>query len=122
LVGLNESGKTTILEALNFLTYKIENLDPLNLHGYSVKDVHELIPISKRSNFNGKILIKMGFQLDEKDKDKIYNFLDKCESVVEKTDNQELIEYCYGHYSNSNLSVCLSNLRYSFGNLFSTLE
>lgn len=60
LVGLNESGKTTILEALNFFSYKAETLNPLNLPGYTVKDVHELIPISKRSNFNDDISIKVG--------------------------------------------------------------
>ncbi len=75
LVGLNESGKTTILEALNFLTYKYENLDPLDLRGYSVKDVHELIPIAKRSNFNDKIKIKVGYKLDDEDKEKIIKFL-----------------------------------------------
>lgn len=75
LVGLNESGKTTILEALNFFTYKYESLDPLNLPGYSVKDVHELIPISKRSNFNGEIKIKVGFRLDDKDKEEIKKFM-----------------------------------------------
>ena len=31
LVGLNESGKTTFLEALNFFIYKSETLDPLNM-------------------------------------------------------------------------------------------
>ncbi len=75
LVGLNESGKTTILEALNFLTYKTETLDPLNLHGYSIKDVHELIPISKRSNFNGEVKICVGYTLDEDDKKKITTFV-----------------------------------------------
>src|SRR5438128_9169563 len=67
LVGLNESGKTTVLEALNFLSYRPETLDPLNLPGYSVKDVHELIPINKRSNFNDTIQIQAGYQFDEED-------------------------------------------------------
>ena len=71
LVGLNESGKTTVLEAIDFLSYKTETLGPLNLPGYSVKNVHELIPISKRSNFNDKIVIKAGFEADETDNEKI---------------------------------------------------
>ena len=57
LVGLNESGKTTILEAINFFGYKQETLDPLELPRYSIDDVHDLIPISKRDNFNGQISI-----------------------------------------------------------------
>lgn len=77
LVGLNESGKTTILEAINFFTYKTETLDPLNLQGYSVKDVHELIPVSKRSNFNDKVKIKVGYKLDENDNMEIKKFLEK---------------------------------------------
>jgi predicted ATP-dependent endonuclease of OLD family/5S rRNA maturation endonuclease (ribonuclease M5) len=75
LVGLNESGKTTILEALNFFHYKSESLDPLNLHGYSVNDVHELIPISKRSNFNDTISIRVGFVFDDEDNKKLRKFL-----------------------------------------------
>ncbi|CAN5855717.1 hypothetical protein BH24ACI1_BH24ACI1_20910 [soil metagenome] len=75
LVGLNESGKTTILEALNFFSYKAETLNPLNLPGYTVKDVHELIPISKRSNFNDDISIKVGFELDDEDNKKLKEFL-----------------------------------------------
>lgn len=66
LVGLNESGKTTILEALNFLSYKSETLDPLDLPGYSVKDVHDLIPINRRANFNDSIVIEAGYEFSTK--------------------------------------------------------
>jgi len=56
LVGLNESGKTTILEAINWCSPNLDkSLDPLDLPGYNIADAHTLIPISKRSNFNGKI-------------------------------------------------------------------
>jgi len=75
LVGLNESGKTTFLEALNFFIYKSETLDPLNLYGYSITDVHDLIPISKRSNFNDTISIRAGFEVDAEDNTKIRKFL-----------------------------------------------
>lgn len=66
LVGLNESGKTTILEAINFFSTR-SDLDPLNLPGYATKDVHELIPISKRSNFNDSISVSIGFECDRED-------------------------------------------------------
>lgn len=75
LVGLNESGKTTILEALNFFTYKAETLDPLDLPGYSVEDVHELIPMGKRFNFNDNITITVGYALDDGDIKAIRNYL-----------------------------------------------
>jgi predicted ATP-dependent endonuclease of OLD family len=65
LVGLNESGKTTILEAINYFAYKPEKLDGLELKNYEVEDIHSLIPINKRDNFNGKILISAEIELDE---------------------------------------------------------
>lgn len=75
LVGLNESGKTTILEALNSQAHKLESLDPLDLPGYANHDPHELIPISKRSNFNDSISIEVGYELDTTDKAKLKNFI-----------------------------------------------
>lgn len=67
LVGLNESGKTTILEAINFFSYKTESLEPLDLKGYSIEDPHSLIPIASRSNFNGEVSISVTLQCDEED-------------------------------------------------------
>lgn len=74
LIGLNESGKTTILEALNFLAGGAA-LDPLNLQGYSIKDVHDLIPIGSRANFNDDIVIRAGYELDSADNEMIANHL-----------------------------------------------
>ena len=71
LVGLNESGKTTILEAINFFSYKQETLEPLDLPRYTITDVHDLIPISKRENFNGNISITVGLSLDNHDESEI---------------------------------------------------
>jgi predicted ATP-dependent endonuclease of OLD family len=75
LVGLNESGKTTILQALNFTGFKSETLDPLDLHGYSISDVHELIPISKRANFNDEIVVETGYEFSIEDSEKLSNLL-----------------------------------------------
>lgn len=74
LVGLNESGKTTILEAMNFLAGGAD-FNPLNLQGYSIKDVHDLIPIGKRANFNAEILIRAGYELDDEDNRKMADYL-----------------------------------------------
>lgn len=71
LIGLNESGKTTLLEAINSLGYKQENLDLLNPSGNFSGDLYDLIPISQRSNFNGKITIKAGYLLNENDEENI---------------------------------------------------
>lgn len=67
LVGLNESGKTTILEAINYFAYKPESLNALELDNYEVDDIHNLIPINKRDNFNGRIQIEAGIELDTDD-------------------------------------------------------
>lgn len=71
LVGLNESGKTTILEAINYFAYKPESLNALELDNYDVGDIHNLIPINKRDNFNGRIQIEAGIELDDEDIDEI---------------------------------------------------
>ena len=71
LVGLNESGKTTVLEAINHFTYKTETLEPLELKGYSISDPHSLIPIAHRSNFNGEVKIKVGLQCEKDDEARI---------------------------------------------------
>jgi len=75
LVGLNESGKTTILEAINAFTYKTEALEPLELPRYSINDVHELIPICKRENFNDSVKIIVGLALEEDDEKEIRKYL-----------------------------------------------
>lgn len=62
LVGLNESGKTTILEAID--SFKNTPILPNNL-----------IPKSKRANFNSDIEVKAKFSLEKEDIQKISDFL-----------------------------------------------
>ncbi len=67
LVGLNESGKTTILEALSFLENEI---------GY--KKAHTLIPKSRKSDFDDTIEVHATIHLDEQDQEEIAEF---CRSI-----------------------------------------
>lgn len=67
LIGLNESGKTTVLEALNYFSYKPETIDILNIPGAIIKDVHDAIPLSERGNFNGSISIEAHLEFDPSD-------------------------------------------------------
>ena len=93
LVGLNESGKTTILEAINFFSHKTETLDVLGLDSYSIDDIHNLIPINKRDNFNDSIIIEAGLELSPDDikeiKKEIYNsneiVVSECSQTVSYT-------------------------------------
>ncbi|MGJ9421240.1 ATP-dependent nuclease [Aeromicrobium sp. CF3.5] len=68
LVGLNESGKTTILEAIFCFSYGSENMDAINPGLESLRDPEQWIPISQRANFNEPILISATVSLDKADK------------------------------------------------------
>ena len=64
LVGLNESGKTSILEAINVFKNDINK-----------NDIHTLIPKKLQSNFNDVVSIEAEVKIDEDDKTKIVNSL-----------------------------------------------
>jgi predicted ATP-dependent endonuclease of OLD family len=71
LVGLNESGKTTILEAIFCFTYGAENLDALDPSMASLREPERWIPIASRGNFNDTIKIVAVISLDEQDTQKL---------------------------------------------------
>lgn len=66
LVGLNESGKTTILEAIN----NISNPTPL-------ESQYELIPKNEAGGFNGSVKISATISIDESDKSKISEYINE---------------------------------------------
>jgi predicted ATP-dependent endonuclease of OLD family len=67
LIGLNESGKTTILEAIFCFSYGAENLDAIDPSMKSLRDPERWIPISRRGNFNETIEIRADVVLSEDD-------------------------------------------------------
>jgi predicted ATPase len=67
LIGLNESGKTTILEAIFCFSYGAEDLQVINPTLASLRDPEQWIPISKRANFNDTIQIGAIVGLDQSD-------------------------------------------------------
>ena len=64
LVGLNESGKTTILEALSNFVTKEETVS----ESANSEDNLSLVPIVKKANFTGNILVSAIVELTEEDK------------------------------------------------------
>ena len=84
IVGLNESGKTTILEALSFFydNHKKEE-NELALYRSAIDDIHSLIPKSRKDNFTDFIGISATITIEEKDKEQLKTTLKehrfKCE-------------------------------------------
>src|SRR4051794_15324216 len=68
LIGLNESGKTTILEAIFCFSYGAEDLEVLNPSLASLRVPDKWIPISQRANFNDTIEICATVRLSHDDK------------------------------------------------------
>ena len=77
LVGLNESGKTTILDALAYFRPGIDDPDPLILMELGRADPNNLIPIASKSNFNGILEINCGVELNDDDEDALREYLKK---------------------------------------------
>src|SRR5437660_8788692 len=71
LIGLNESGKTTILEAIFCFSYGAENLDAIDPSMASLREPERWIPISQRGNFNEVIEIRADVRLSDEDKRKL---------------------------------------------------
>lgn len=77
LIGLNESGKTSILEAINFFDQNNEGLRALDLPGSKIEDYNSIIPISKRDNYTGVSSIEATIKFEADDIDKINDFISK---------------------------------------------
>lgn len=67
LIGLNESGKTTVLEAIFCFSYGAENLDVLDPNMASIREPETWIPIAQRANFNDPIEITATVRLSASD-------------------------------------------------------
>jgi energy-coupling factor transporter ATP-binding protein EcfA2 len=93
LVGLNESGKTTILEAINSFN---PSLSPLELPGTTITDYYSLIPISSRENFNDRITIVVTLKLDDIDLIRIDKFL-AANTEFGKVKRKDFIKF-YNYY------------------------
>jgi hypothetical protein len=75
LIGLNESGKTTILEAIFCFSYGAEDLNAINPEMASLREPDTWIPISRRANFNDSIDIVAVVELSEDDQQALRSHL-----------------------------------------------
>ena len=66
LVGINESGKTSILEAINSFEYNAEK-DSSSVSNAVKPDLNQIIPIKEKANFNGDIELITTLELDAYD-------------------------------------------------------
>ncbi|HST41169.1 MAG TPA: AAA family ATPase [Conexibacter sp.] len=68
LVGLNESGKTTVLEGIDAFQGDVgDEVHPRQLGDTPALDRESLIPIAERSNFNGYVSIRCEVELSDDD-------------------------------------------------------
>ncbi len=77
LVGLNESGKTTVLEAIDAFSMSEEDLGADEVSGRASRDEHSLIPVSRRANFTGEVEIAVSIELTERDVIELTSLLKK---------------------------------------------
>ncbi len=112
-VGLNESGKTTILEAINCFNPnpKDKGLSALDLPGAIIKDYNSLIPISRRDNFNDRITIEVTLKIDDDDLRKINEFTAKTTPFRQVRPVNTIKYYNYYYYKNSKFTH--SDIRWS---------
>lgn len=99
LVGINESGKTTMLEAINSFEYNDEK-DLTKISNAILPSKDDLIPIKYRTNFNGNIKTVFELELNDKDKKDLKDYILELGYVLMNDINNITVEQIY-NYKNS---------------------
>ncbi|WP_431025402.1 AAA family ATPase [Halomonas sp. H5] len=73
IIGLNESGKSTLLEAISHFVTGDKSIASLFDGPYAQASALSLIPLHKKAAFTGKITVEGTIQLDEGDIEKLEN-------------------------------------------------
>ena len=101
IVGLNESGKTTIMEALSFFYNELlKKENELALHRGAIDDIHSLIPKSRKDNFTDFIEISATITIEEKDKEQLKTTLKEHRFKCEEFNSERTISHKY-YFTNS---------------------
>ena len=79
LVGLNESGKTTIMEALSFFYENIRDFDEKHFTSTpsGITDKHSLIPKNRKDNFSDKTIISANIELGQEQINSLKDILEE---------------------------------------------
>ncbi|AFZ03901.1 ATP-dependent nuclease [Calothrix sp. PCC 6303] len=103
LVGLNESGKTTIMEALSFFYENIRDTNEkhLTLHPSGIVDKHSLIPKNRKDNFSDKTEISAFIELDEQEIKSLQKVLKENGFQCSEISPQMMIEFEFGFEDSS---------------------
>lgn len=67
LVGLNESGKTTILEAINSFRHDLDGIHAIAQSSISDEPISSLVPKKKKDNFNDEISIEATISIEDQE-------------------------------------------------------
>lgn len=73
LIGLNESGKSTLLEAISHFVTGDKSIASLFEGSYAQASALSLIPLHRKAAFTGKITVAGTIQLDEQDLESLSN-------------------------------------------------
>ncbi len=71
LIGLNESGKTTILDAISYFAGYDTALDEVLDHKEARSALHSFIPLSEEAAFTGDVEIEAEIEITKDDKEKL---------------------------------------------------
>lgn len=101
LIGLNESGKTTILEAIDLFSPSDVGLSALHPESEKKKDYHSFIPINSRDNFNDTISIIVTLKIEPEDLKAINRFVES-ETEFVRVKSRDTLTYFRDYvYENS---------------------
>jgi AAA15 family ATPase/GTPase len=96
LIGLNESGKTTILEAISL--FSSSNEEQALYGSLEVGDPTSFVPKHKKSNFTGEITVKAEIEFDEAEREEIARIVENAtKSIVDPDSIPNPIYWTKGH-------------------------
>lgn len=86
IVGLNESGKTTILEAISYFITEDRDVKSLLEESYHFANLEDIIPKDKKGAFSDVISIKAHIRIDNEDKKILVDhFLEKHNLILNRS-------------------------------------